>query len=126
MSRSSRSGARRGTRFDRSDGGFGPSGVYTFLPLGFRALKKIENIVREEMDAIGCQEILMPVLHPSELYEETGRLEHFGPELFKLSDRKGRLFALGPTHEEVVTDLARTGVKSYRQLPQCLYQILQE
>ena len=100
------------------------SGVYTFLPLGFRALKKIEKIVREEMDSIGCQEILMPVLHPSELYEETGRLAHFGPELFKLNDRKGRMFALGPTHEEVVTDLARTGIKSYRQLPQCLYQIL--
>lgn len=100
------------------------AGVYTFLPLGFRVLKKIENIVREEMDGIGCQEILMPILHPSELYEESGRLEHFGPELFKLSDRKKRLFALGPTHEEVVTDLARSELKSYRQLPQCLYQIL--
>jgi prolyl-tRNA synthetase len=100
------------------------SGVYTFLPLGFRVLKKIEAIVREEMDRIGCQEILMPILHPSELYEETGRLKHFGPELFKLKDRKNRLFALGPTHEEVVTDLARMELRSYRQLPQCLYQIL--
>jgi prolyl-tRNA synthetase len=100
------------------------AGVYTFLPLGFRVLKKIETIVREEMDRIGCQEILMPILHPSELYEETGRLEHFGPELFKLADRKNRSFALGPTHEEVVTDLARSEIKSYRQLPQCLYQIL--
>ncbi len=100
------------------------AGVYTFLPLGFRALKKIENIVREEMNRIGCQEILMPILHPAELYQETGRLEHFGPELFKLSDRKNRAFALGPTHEEVVTDLARSELKSYRQLPQCLYQIL--
>jgi prolyl-tRNA synthetase len=100
------------------------AGVYTFLPVGFRVLKKIENIVREEMDAIGCQEILMPILHPAELYEETGRLEHFGPELFKLTDRKNRAFALGPTHEEVVTDLARSEIKSYRQLPQCLYQIL--
>jgi len=99
-------------------------GVYTFLPLGFRVLKKIENIVREEMDRIGCQEILMPILHPAELYEETGRLQHFGPELFKLTDRKNRRFALGPTHEEVVTDLARSELKSYRQLPQCLYQIL--
>jgi prolyl-tRNA synthetase len=100
------------------------AGVYTFLPLGFRVLKKIENIVREEMDGIGCQEILMPILHPAELYQETGRLEHFGPELFKLTDRKNRFFALGPTHEEVVTDLARSELKSYRQLPQCLYQIL--
>jgi prolyl-tRNA synthetase len=100
------------------------AGVYTFLPLGFRALGKIERIVREEMNGIGCQEILMPVLHPAELYGETGRLEHFGPELFKLTDRKNRPFALGPTHEEVVTDLARSELKSYRQLPQCLYQIL--
>ena len=100
------------------------SGVYTFLPLGFRVLHKIENIVREEMDRIGCQEILMPILHPSELYEESGRMKDFGPELFKLNDRKKRLFALGPTHEEVVTDLARSEIKSYRQLPQCLYQIL--
>jgi prolyl-tRNA synthetase len=100
------------------------AGVYTFLPLGLRALRKIENIVRQEMDRIGCQEILMPILHPAELYEETGRLEHFGPELFKLVDRKKRPFALGPTHEEVVTDLARSELKSYRQLPQCLYQIL--
>ena len=99
-------------------------GVYTFLPLGFRVLKKIENIVREEMNRIGCQEILMPILHPAELYEQTGRLQHFGPELFKLTDRKNRPFALGPTHEEVVTDLARGELKSYRQLPQCLYQIL--
>ncbi|MEE9269269.1 MAG: proline--tRNA ligase [Candidatus Krumholzibacteria bacterium] len=100
------------------------SGVYTFLPLGFKVLKKVERIVREEMDRIGCQEILMPILHPSELYEETGRFKHFGPELFKLKDRKERLFALGPTHEEVVTDLARSELRSYRQLPQCLYQIL--
>jgi prolyl-tRNA synthetase len=100
------------------------SGVYTFLPLGFRALRKVEKIVREEMDRIGCQEILMPILHPSELYEESGRFKDFGPELFKLNDRKHRLFALGPTHEEVVTDLARSELKSYRQLPQCLYQIL--
>jgi prolyl-tRNA synthetase len=100
------------------------AGVYSFLPLGFRVLHKIETIVREEMDRAGCQEILMPILHPSELYEESGRFKHFGPELFKLQDRKNRLFALGPTHEEVVTDLARSELKSYRQLPQCLYQIL--
>jgi prolyl-tRNA synthetase len=100
------------------------AGVYTFLPLGFRVLRKIERIVREEMNRIGCQEVLMPILHPAELYEESGRFKHFGPELFKLEDRKKRLFALGPTHEEVITDLARSEIKSYRQLPQCLYQIL--
>ncbi|UCH82876.1 MAG: proline--tRNA ligase [Candidatus Latescibacterota bacterium] len=100
------------------------SGVYTFLPVGFRVLRKIEAIVREEMDAIGSQEILMPILHPAELYEESGRLQNFGPELFKLNDRKQRMFALGPTHEEVVTDLARAEMRSYRQLPQTLYQIL--
>ncbi|MDH3217820.1 MAG: proline--tRNA ligase, partial [Candidatus Krumholzibacteria bacterium] len=99
------------------------AGVYTFLPLGYRVLAKVEQIVREEMNRIGCQEILMPILHPAELYEESGRLKHFGPELFKLNDRRSRLFALGPTHEEVVTDLARSELKSYRQLPQCLYQI---
>jgi len=99
------------------------SGVYTFLPAGFRVLKKIEAIVREEMDAAGCQEILMPILHPGELYEETGRLDNFGDLLFKLRDRRDRFFALGPTHEEVVTDLARSGLPSYRQLPQCHYQI---
>lgn len=100
------------------------AGVYTFLPLGYRVLRNIERIVREEMDGIGCQEVLMPILHPAELYEESGRFKHFGPELFKLEDRKHRLFALGPTHEEVITDLARSEIKSYRQLPQCLYQIL--
>jgi prolyl-tRNA synthetase len=100
------------------------SGVYSFLPLGFKVLKKIEQIVRQEMDRVECQEVLMPILHPGELYEESGRLKHFGPELFKLNDRKKRLFALGPTHEEVITDLARSELKSYRQLPQCHYQIL--
>jgi prolyl-tRNA synthetase len=100
------------------------AGVYSFLPAGFRALKKVENIVREEIDRAGCQEILMPILHPGELYEESGRLKNFGPELFKLNDRKQRMFALGPTHEEVVTDIARSEMRSYRQLPQCLYQIL--
>jgi prolyl-tRNA synthetase len=99
-------------------------GVYSFLPTGLRVLRKIEEIVREEMDRIGCQEILMPILHPAELYEESGRFKHFGPELFKLQDRKERLFALGPTHEEVVTDIARGEMKSYRQLPQVLYQVL--
>ena len=100
------------------------SGVYTFLPLGFKVLTRIETIVREEMDAIGCQEVLMPVLHPVEIYEESGRLGSFGPELFKLQDSRDRTFALGPTHEEVITMVARDDMKSYRSLPQCLYQIL--
>ena len=100
------------------------SGVYSFLPLGYRVLHKIETIVREEMNRIGSQEVQMPVLHPGELYEETGRLKNFGELLFQLKDRRGRLFALGPTHEEVVTDIARAELKSYRQLPQTLYQIL--
>jgi prolyl-tRNA synthetase len=100
------------------------SGVYTFLPLGFRVLRKVEAIVREEMNAAGAQELLMPILHPSELYEESGRMRTFGPELFKLHDRRDRLFALGPTHEEVITSIARDYLRSYRQLPQNLYQIL--
>ncbi|UCF03963.1 MAG: proline--tRNA ligase [bacterium] len=100
------------------------SGIYTFLPLGFRVLKKIERIVREEMDAIGCQEVLMPILHPTDIYEESGRLKSFGPELFKLADSKKRTFALGPTHEEVITMVARDTMRSYRDLPQCMYQIL--
>jgi prolyl-tRNA synthetase len=100
------------------------SGVYTFLPVGLRVLRKIERIVREEMNAIGCQELLMPILHPAEIYEESGRLDSFGPELFKLRDGRSRLFALGPTHEEVITMIARDEMRSYRSLPQCLYQIL--
>jgi len=99
------------------------SGVYSFLPLGLKVLHKIERIVREEMDSTGAQEILMPILHPGELYEETGRLANFGPLLFTLNDRRDRSFALGPTHEEVVTDLARAELRSYKQLPQSLYQI---
>jgi prolyl-tRNA synthetase len=100
------------------------SGVYTFLPVGLRVLKKIEQIIREEMDASGCQELLMPILHPEEIYGESGRLKSFGPELFKLKDGRGRVFALGPTHEEVITMIARDEMRSYRDLPQTLYQIL--
>jgi prolyl-tRNA synthetase len=100
------------------------SGVYSFLPAGLRVLRRVETIVREEMDRAGCQEVQMPILHPGELYEETGRLANFGELLFKLHDRRKRFFALGPTHEEVVTDIARAELKSYKQLPQCLYQIL--
>jgi len=100
------------------------SGVYTFLPVGLRVLKKIEQIIREEMDAAGCQELLMPILHPEEIYGESGRLKSFGPELFKLRDSRGRVFALGPTHEEVITMIARDEMRSYRDLPQTHYQIL--
>jgi len=100
------------------------AGVYTFLPLGLRVLRNVERIVREEMDAIGCQEVMMPILHPTEIYEESGRLATFGPELFKVTDRKKRVFALGPTHEEVITMVARDEMKSYRDLPQTIYQIL--
>jgi len=100
------------------------AGVYTFLPLGFKVLKKVENIIREEMDAAGCQEALMPIMHPIDIYEESGRVKSFGPELFKLSDSRNRLFALGPTHEEVITRIAREDMQSYRDLPQCIYQIL--
>ncbi|MFO7915914.1 MAG: proline--tRNA ligase [Candidatus Krumholzibacteriales bacterium] len=100
------------------------AGVYTFLPLGFKVLKKIENIIREEMDAAGCQEVLMPIMHPIDIYEESGRVKSFGPELFKLHDSRNRMFALGPTHEEVITRIAREDMQSYRDLPQCIYQIL--
>ena len=99
------------------------AGVYSFLPAGLRVLRKVGNIVRDEMDRSGAQEVQMPVLHPGELYEETGRLANFGELLFKLNDRRQRFFALGPTHEEVVTDIARDGLKSYKQLPQNIYQI---
>ena len=99
------------------------SGLYTFLPLGFRVLKKIENIVREEMDASGAQEILMPVLQPAELWEESGRLNDYGPELMRLTDRHDREMCLGPTHEEIIVALVRNELRSYKELPQNLYQI---
>ncbi len=99
------------------------AGSYSYLPLGFRALRKAEAIVREEMDRSGAVELLMPALHPTELWQETGRFELFGDTLMKLKDRKGAVSVLGPTHEEVITHLVRTEVKSYRQLPLTLYQI---
>lgn len=99
------------------------AGIYSWLPLGLRVLKKVENIVRDEMDESGAQEILMPGVHPAELWRESGRWEKYGPELLRLSDRHGREFCLGPTHEEVVTDIIRSEVQSYRQLPANLYQI---
>ncbi|MCL5292256.1 MAG: proline--tRNA ligase [Actinobacteria bacterium] len=99
------------------------SGVYSFLPLGFKVLKKIERIIREEMDAIGAQEILMPALQPSEIWVESGRWSEYGPEMWRVKDRNDRDFCLGPTHEELVTSLVMGEVRSYRQLPQTFYQI---
>ena len=99
------------------------SGVYIYLPLGQKVLRKIEQIVREEMDRAGAQEVLMSALIPAELLKETGRWDVFGPEMFKLRDRNEREFCLGPTHEEVFTDVVRNEIKSYRQLPITLYQI---
>ncbi len=98
------------------------AGMYSLLPLGLRVVRKIENIVREEMDAAGAQEVFLPALHPLELWEKTGRAEYWGDELMRLKDRGGRPFCLGGTHEEVITQLAAE-VKSYRELPFTLYQI---
>ena len=99
------------------------SGIYSYLPLGNRVLRKVENIVREEMDKAGAQEIHMPVLQPSDLWIESGRWLAYGPELMRLKDRHEREFALGPTHEEVVTDIVRNEINSYKDLPVNLYQI---
>jgi prolyl-tRNA synthetase len=99
------------------------AGVYSFLPLGWRSLHKIEEIVREEMDAIGSQEMLMPAMQPAELWLESGRWDLYGPELMRFKDRHGRDFCLGPTHEELVTSLVRHEIRSYRQLPLSVYQI---
>ena len=99
------------------------SGIYTWLPIGLKVLKKVENIVRQEMDATGAQEVLMPMVQPKELWEETQRWEKMGPELLRIQDRHERDFCLGPTHEEVITDLIRNNLKSYKELPLNLYQI---
>jgi len=99
------------------------SGLYTWLPTGVRVLKKVENIVREEMNNAGAIEVLMPVVQPSELWQESGRWEQYGPELLRISDRGERPFVLGPTHEEVITDLIRNELSSYKQLPLNFYQI---
>lgn len=99
------------------------AGVYSFLPLGVRALQKVQTIVREEMDATGAQEVLMPSVQPAELWQESGRWEAYGAELIRFRDRHNREFALGPTHEEVITTLVRDDVKSYKKLPMTLYQI---
>ncbi|MFQ5993702.1 MAG: proline--tRNA ligase [Acidiferrobacterales bacterium] len=99
------------------------AGIYSWLPLGLRVLHKVEKIVRQEMDRSGAQEILMPAVQPAELWQESGRWEEYGPELLRLADRHQREFAFGPTHEEVMTELVRREIKSYRQLPANFYQI---
>jgi prolyl-tRNA synthetase len=99
------------------------AGIYSWLPLGLRALRKVEGIVREEMNRAGAFELLMPAIQPAELWQESGRWSEFGPELLRLKDRHERDFVFGPTHEEVITDIARREIKSYRQLPVNFYQI---
>jgi prolyl-tRNA synthetase len=98
-------------------------GIYTWMPLGLRILRKVENIIREEMNRAGAIELLMPAVVPAELWQETGRWEMYGPELLRFKDRHQRDFVIGPTHEEVITDVARREIKSYRQLPLHLYQV---
>ena len=99
------------------------SGLYSYLPMGVRILKKVENIIREEMDKAGSQEVLMPVTQPAELWQESGRWQEYGPELLRFNDRHGRDFCLGPTHEEVITNLAAQYIRSYKQLPMSFYQV---
>ncbi|WP_457644470.1 proline--tRNA ligase [Persephonella sp.] len=99
------------------------AGLYEYLPLGFRVLKKIEGIIRKYMDDAGALEVLLPILAPAELWQETGRWDVYGKELFRVEDRKGRFFALGPTHEETITDLVRKNIRSYKDLPKNFYQI---
>ena len=99
------------------------SGLYTWLPSGLRVLNKVANIVREEMNKAGAIEVLMPVVQPADLWEESGRWEEYGPELLRIKDRHQRDFVLGPTHEEVITALVRNEISSYKQLPLNLYQI---
>ena len=99
------------------------AGVYTYLPLAYKVIKKIENIIREELDKIGCSELLMPALQSKELWVESGRWENYGKELMRINDRHDREFCLGPTHEEVITSVVRDSVNSYKKLPLALYQI---
>src|SRR5689334_25181025 len=98
-------------------------GTYTWLPMGLRVVRKVEAIVREEMNRAGALELFMPAVQPAELWQESGRWEQYGPELLRFKDRHERDFVVGPTHEEVVTDIARRDIKSYRQLPVNFYQI---
>ncbi|MBP9741870.1 MAG: proline--tRNA ligase [Burkholderiales bacterium] len=99
------------------------SGIYTWLPLGLKVIRKIEKIVREEMNQIGALEVLMPSIQPSEIWEESGRWDMYGKELLRIKDRHNRDFCFGPTHEEVIVDIVKKDVKSYKQLPLCIYQI---
>ena len=99
------------------------SGIFTWMPIGLRVVRKVERIVREEMDRAGALELLMPTVHPSELWQETGRWGKYGPLLLRMSDRAGREYCYGPTHEEVITDIARRELRSYKQLPVNWYQI---
>jgi len=99
------------------------AGLYNWLPMGLKVLRKVEQVVREEMNRAGAQEVLMPVTQPAELWQESGRWEQYGPELLRMSDRHDRAFCLGPTHEEVITDLVRNQLRSYKQLPANFYQI---
>src|ERR1700689_5099072 len=99
------------------------AGIYTWLPLGLRTLRKVEAIIRQEMDRAGALELLMPAVQPAELWQESGRWKLYGPELLRIKDRHERDFVIGPTHEEVITDIARRELKSYRQLPVNFYQI---
>ncbi|MCK5497919.1 MAG: proline--tRNA ligase, partial [Gammaproteobacteria bacterium] len=99
------------------------SGIYTWLPMGLRVLRKVEAIIREEMNAVGAQELLMSGVQPAELWQESERWDEYGPELLRLQDRHGRDFCLGPTHEEIITDLVRKEIRSYKQLPANFYQI---
>ncbi|HQE20270.1 MAG TPA: hypothetical protein PK607_17350, partial [Aggregatilineales bacterium] len=98
------------------------AGIWTYLPLGFRVIRRLENIIREEMDAIGTEEMRMPVLHPAEVWQATGRWDSVDV-LMRLQNREGREFALGATHEEVVVDLVRREIESYKDLPRAVYQI---
>ena len=98
------------------------SGVYNYLPLALRSIRKLEDIIREELNKRGCQEVLMPSVQPAELWQESGRWGYYGPGLLRLKDRKGGDFCLGPTHEEVITDMVRRNLRSYKQLPYNLYQ----
>lgn len=99
------------------------AGIYTWLPAGLRVLRKIETLIRDEMDHSGAREVLMPAVQPAELWEESGRWGHYGAELLRMEDRHQRAFCVGPTHEEVITDLVRRELRSYKQLPLNLYQI---
>ena len=98
------------------------AGIYSLLPLGWRVTRKVAQIVREEMDRAGAQEVLLPVLMPAELWQESGRWELYGPELLRINDRHDREFCFGPTHEEIITDIARREIRSYKQLPVNYYQ----